>query len=67
MAKPKIELITCESGDWQVLRVKTDTDDEQFSGHSIDPYIFLEVIRDYLGCEIETRCISDEDMEMEKY
>jgi len=65
--KPLIELITCESGDWEVLRIKTDEVDMEYSGHSIGNYIWLETMRDYLGCDIAMKEISDEDMEIKKY
>jgi len=65
MSKPLIELITCESGDWEVLRVNLGEDFET-SGHSIDNWDWIELLK-ILGYEVEKREISDEDMENGKY
>lgn len=67
MNKPLIQYIACDSGDWAVLRIKTDEGDTEYSGHDISYYTWLEVIRDYLNCNIDIKCISDEDMENENY
>jgi len=67
MSKPLIELIVSESGDWEILRVKTDEVDTEYSGHSIGYHIWLEIMRDYLGCDIKIKEVSDEDMENERY
>lgn len=67
MSKPIIEFITCESGDWDVLRIKIDDVDQEYSGHSIYSCTWLEILRDYLGCEVITKVISDEDMEEGNY
>jgi hypothetical protein len=67
MSKPLIQYITSDSGDWAVLRVKTDEAETEYSGHSIGFFVWLEVMRDYLKCDIEMKCISDEDMENENY
>lgn len=65
MSKPLIELITCESGDWEVLRVNLGEDFER-SGHSIRELDWLDLL-DKLGYRLEIKEISDEDMEMENY
>lgn len=65
MSKPFIELITCQSGDWEVLRMDYG---EGFDceGHSISKYDWIELLN-VLGFKVETREISDEDMEMGNY
>ena len=65
MSKPFIELITCESGDWEVLRVNLG-EDFDFSGHSIPNHGWVRLIK-MLGYEVEEKEISDEDMEFENY
>lgn len=58
MEDNKISIITCESGDWTILRYE----DVERSGHRIE----LEDIEDllkYLGYEVEYKEISDEEME----
>lgn len=65
MSKPFIELIKCESGDWNILRVNLGEDFE-FSNHSIPNDVWVELIK-LLGYEIEVRTISDEDMEYGRY
>lgn len=58
MEDNKISIITCESGDWTILRYE----DFEGSGHRIE----LEDIEDllkYLGYEVEYKEISDEEME----
>ena len=65
MIKPLIELITCESGDWNVLRVNLG---ESFNhaGHSIPDFVWVKLIK-LLGFDIEKKEISDEDMENGNY
>lgn len=65
MSKPLIELITCESGDWSILRVNNEEDFEA-SGHSISNFDWIELLN-LLGFEVEVKEISDEDMEMGNY
>lgn len=58
MEDNKISIITCESGDWTILRYE----DFERSGHRIE----LEDIEDllkYLGYKVEYKEISDEEME----
>ncbi len=59
----KIELITCESGDWEVLKVDGEV---RYEGHSIKIYECLELLEE-LGCDIFEKEISDDDMEMGDY
>ena len=65
MNKPLIELITCESGDWEVLRLNNGEDFEA-NGHSISNYEWV-ILLGYLGFEVEEKEISDEDMEEGNY
>ena len=65
MSKPLIELITCESGDWEVLRMNLG-EDFNWGGHSISNQGW-KLLLERLGYEVETKCISDEDMEMGEY
>lgn len=65
MSKPLIELITCETGDWEVLRVNLGEDFE-VDGHSISNYTWIKLLK-LLGHEVETREISEEDMEYGRY
>lgn len=52
----EIELITCESGDWEIVKVNGLTID---SGHSID---WPEVIK-FLGYNFKEEYLTDEAME----
>lgn len=65
-AEPVIELITCESGDWEVLRVSIGDNLQEVAGHSVNNYMWIEILN-ALGYEVEEREISDEDMESEDY
>ena len=65
MSKPLIELITCESGDWEVLRVNLGEDFCR-EGHRISNRQWIDLIK-LLGYEVEKKVISDEDMEYENY
>jgi len=65
MSKPLIELITCDSGDWKVLRMNLGEDFE-YSNHSIPDFKWVELLNK-LGYEVERKEISDEDMEKEEY
>ena len=64
-SKPLIELVTCEAGDWEVLRVNYGEDFE-FDGHSISNYTWIKLLN-LLGYEVEEKHISDEDMEYGRY
>ena len=65
MGKPLIEVFTCESGDWQVLRMNLGEDFE-YSGHSIPTNTWIHLLK-VLGYKVEEKILSDEDMEMENY
>lgn len=65
MSKPLIELITCEAGDWAVLRMNLG-EGFRAEGHSISNWDWIELL-DVLGFKIECKCISDEDMEYGRY
>jgi len=65
MSKPLIELITCNAGDWSVLRVNLGEDFES-QGHSIPNHEWIRLL-DLLGYKIEERNILDEDMEYGNY
>jgi hypothetical protein len=63
MEQPSIELISCESGDWEVLKF----DDEIiYEGHEIPTDVWLGIIQS-LGCDVATKVISDEEMENGEY
>lgn len=58
-ADKHFKLITCESGDYEILL----EDGELFTcGHSIGNNAWISILRS-LGCTIEEECISDEEME----
>ena len=65
MGKPFIELITCESGDWEILRVNLG-EDFQAEGHRLNSWDWIGLL-DLLGYKVEERKISDEDMENRRY
>lgn len=65
MSKPLIELISCESGDWEVLRMNLG-EDFKYEGHSIPNSAWIKILK-ILGYNVETREISDEDMEVANY
>jgi len=65
MGKPLIQLISCESGDWNVLRVNCG-EDFKANGHSISNHDWIRLLN-LLGYEVEEKEISDDDMEMENY
>lgn len=64
MVRPTIELITCQSGDWEVLRISGD--DFEQEGHSVSNTDWIRLLN-YLGYEVKTKCISDEEMENGDY
>lgn len=65
MSKPLIELITCESGDWEVLRVDFGEDFDR-SCHRLDSSDWCDLLT-LLGYKVDKITISDEDMEMGNY
>ena len=63
MSKPQIKLITCNSGDWEVLKI----DGEIFAeNHRLSSYDWVRFLNK-LGYKIKEIEISDEDMEMGNY
>lgn len=57
--KDKIKLTTCESGDWEILELNG----ERIAGnHHMDNMDWIELLK-RLGIEVESVCISDEEME----
>lgn len=65
MSKPLIQLISCESGDWEVLRVNLGEDFQQ-EGHSIGNHMWIKLLNT-LGFEVEKIELSDEDMEYRNF
>lgn len=65
MGKPFIELIICESGDWEVLRLNYGEDFNR-ENHSISNYDWIKLL-DLIGLKVEVREISDRDMEEGNY
>lgn len=59
MSKDNVELITCEDGDWEVLRLNGEV---VADGHSIAPFEWRELITKLTGIEVEHREISNENM-----
>jgi hypothetical protein len=59
-----IELISCESGDWEVLKID---DRVLVEGHSIRSRDWVELIKYCFECEVKIEQISDEDMEYGRY
>lgn len=65
MSKPLIELITNESGDWEILRMDLGEDFEH-RGHSTPNHVWIKLLK-RLGYEVDQIEISDEDMEEENF
>ena len=65
MTKPLIELISCASGEWEILRMNLGEDYES-QGHSMSNREWIYLLK-LLGYEVEVREISDEDMENGNY
>jgi hypothetical protein len=63
MKKLLIEVITCESGDWEVLKVDGKI---EYEGHDIPEFVWMTLI-EKLGHTADPRIISDEDMENGNY
>ena len=55
-----IKLITCESGDWEILEINGV---EWASGHKIHNIDWLGLLSEHFDCQIQCTCISDEEME----
>ena len=63
MGKAQIELITCDSGDWEVLKI----DGKIFAeGHRLSSYDWVRFLNK-LGHKVEEIEISDEDLAMGNY
>ncbi len=58
MSRPRINIITNELGDWEILRC----DEFEIYGHSLDKYAFKKLL-EYLGYDVDLNEISDEKME----
>lgn len=58
MARPRVQIISNESGDWEILRC----DEFEVSGHSLGKYDYKELL-EYLGYDCDIEEISDEEME----
>lgn len=55
LSNTKIEIITCDAGDWVIVKV----DDKIFDqGHSVN---FVELLK-FLGYEIKHTNVSDDEM-----
>lgn len=61
--KNVVELITCDSGGWEVLKLNGNIIEE---AHSIPNYVWLELLS-MLDVESKEVCISDEEMERGMY
>lgn len=62
MSKPYIKLTTCDGGDWEILEVNLG-EDFHASGHRLSSDDWIELLS-LLGFEVETECVTDEEMEM---
>jgi len=60
--KPYIKLTTCDAGDWSILEIN-EGETYSYSGHDISEDAWIKILN-ILGYEVETECISDEEMEM---
>lgn len=65
MSKSLIELITCESADYKILRMNFG-EDFDYEGHSIPDHIWIKLLN-ALSYEVEVKEVSDEDMELGNY
>jgi len=63
--KPLIELITCESGDWEVLQVNLGEDFVR-EEHRISNQDWIHLLKE-LGYPVTKKCLSDETMEYGDY
>lgn len=63
LKQPTIRLITNECGEWVVLIVDGTVYDE---GHTIPDFTWLKLLSE-LGCKVEEKEITDEDMEEGNY
>ena len=58
MSRPRVRIISNESGDWEILRC----DEFEASGHRLSNYDYKELL-EYLGYAVDIEEISDEEME----
>ena len=58
-----LEYITCERGDWVVLKIRGEV---YYEGHSIPDYVWLGILEDN-KVKIKETEISDEQMETGDY
>ena len=58
MPRPRVKIISNESGDWEILRC----DEFEASGHRLSNYDYKELL-EYLGYDCDIEEISDEEME----
>ena len=63
--KPLIELITCESGDFEVLQVNLG-EDFFCEGHRFSNQDWIRLLKE-LGYPVTKKCLSDENMEYGDY
>ena len=63
--KPFIELITCESGDFEVLQINLGEDFIR-EGHRISNEDWIRLLKE-LGYPVTEKCLSDENMEYGDY
>ena len=56
-----VKLITCESGDWEILEINGT---RWASGHSISDNDWLGLLSEHFDCLIERTCVSDEEMKL---
>jgi hypothetical protein len=62
MSKLLIQLITCEDGDWEVLRMNLG-EDFSYEGHGIPNEVWIRLLKK-LGYNVEIIEISNDKMEM---
>lgn len=60
MSNVTIKLISCESGEWEILELNGET---YSSGHRMENYDWINLIKTLTGIKIEKVTISDEEME----
>ena len=58
MSRPRVKIISNESGDWEILRC----DEFEVSGHRLCNYDYKELL-EHLGYDCDIEEISDEEME----
>ena len=63
MSQKSVEVITCESGDWEVLKYNGEI---VFEGHSIPNYEWMSLLKK-LYVSTSSKEITDEEMENGNY